>query len=68
MFLNLSKDFSKISILIGRMLKIRLANETSVYTAELSAIFQALLLIEKEPEDQSDSLSSLQAIETMYPT
>jgi CDP-glycerol glycerophosphotransferase (TagB/SpsB family) len=55
----------------NRTLKIRLANEASVYTAELSAIFQALSLIEKETEARwvifSDSLSSLQAKEYMYP-
>jgi ribonuclease HI len=51
--------------------KTRLANKASVYTAELSAISQALSLIEKETEDRkvifSDSLSSLQAMEYMYP-
>jgi hypothetical protein len=54
----------------NRTLKIRLANEPSVYTAELSDISRALLFIEKETEVRwtilSDSLSSLQAIESKY--
>jgi ribonuclease HI len=58
-------------ITANRTLKIRLANDASVYTAELSAISQALSLIEKETEVRwpifSDSLSSLKAIESMYP-
>jgi hypothetical protein len=51
----------------NRILNIRLANEASVYTAEVSVISQALSLIEKETEVFSDSLSYLQAIESMYP-
>jgi ribonuclease HI len=55
----------------NRTLKIRLANEASVYTAELSVISQALSLIEKEAKVRwaifTDSLSSLQAIESVYP-
>jgi hypothetical protein len=55
----------------NRTLKIRLANEASIYTAELSAIPQALSLIEKETEARwvifSDSLSFLHAIESMHP-
>jgi hypothetical protein len=35
----------------NRTLSIRPANEASVYTAELSAICQALSLIKKETED-----------------
>jgi ribonuclease HI len=54
----------------NRTLKIRLANEASVYPAQLSAISQALSLIKKETEVRwaifSGSLSSLQAIESMY--
>jgi ribonuclease HI len=50
-------------------LKIRLANEASVYTAELSAISQALSLIKKETEVRwaifFDSFSSFQAIESI---
>jgi ribonuclease HI len=55
----------------NRILKIRLANEASVHTAEISAISQALSLIKKETEVRwaifSDSFSFLQAIESMYP-
>jgi hypothetical protein len=50
----------------NRILNIRLANEAFVYTAKVSIISKALSLIEKETEVFSDSLSSLQAIESMY--
>jgi septation ring formation regulator EzrA len=73
---NLYTDGSKMDEKTGyavvtpnRTLKIRLVNEASVYTTELSAISQALSLIEKETEVRwvifSVFLSSLQAIESI---